>query len=295
MNSTVTGIQHYHIEKCGGTTLQHFFLNACPRDHSLWMDRVTDVPPSLGDYFRRISGGCPEEADRVLSRALLASVNPLRGRLRAAMFSAFFDAWPGPLRYVHNPYREKCVTRSRRLIPLIIVRNPFQRFISHLKHIERYTDEDLKHARPLDLAIHRQVLQLSFEELAFGKQSIVPITQFSSVYSRVVRAVAQLPFASTSGCRMSRAITRMCVPLERVSDLLAALCSHLKVSNDFAAIHSNAAQPVSRFDCLEETSLDHRCLRGVRNMSDYRLWEVALNHTSGISEWMGRLEPAHRP
>lgn len=270
-------IQHHHIEKCGGTTLQHFFLRAFRRDASLWMDRICDSPRRIRARYLKAANGDEDEANRKLS----ISIRFGRSFVRRCMLEASFTREvqlrqrTGRVVYVHNPYHDRCVIRSRDMRSLVVVRNPLERYVSHLKHVERYSSDDLRHARPIDRAIFQQVSQLSFDELAFSRRSLLPIKSFYTTYPPVIAAVNRskvIPFYRNLA---EGTVAEVCLPIESLHEFLANVCRLENLAPELATARSNVAQEASRFGYVPEDALCARHRNAIVNSPDYRVWRIA--------------------
>ncbi len=281
--------QHFHVEKCGGTTLQHFFLQAFPREASLWMDRIRDAPVGLAKCFLEAAKGDEEEADRKLSVSMRFSGTFVHSGIRSSMFLQELRRRErvGRIVYIHNPYHHKCVLRSGSARPLLVVRHPLDRYVSHLKHVERYSAADLERGRPLDRAIHRQVIEWDFDELAFGKRSLITLSKYSNAYVPIIATLAHRIGAVASVASISKAIARICLPMHSLGEFMEAICQQEGISRELAKMRSNAAQSASRFNGVDEGMLSPKRRASLRASNDYKVYEVAEKSSRVICDWFG--------
>ena len=286
---SMPAIQHLHVEKCGGTTLQHFFLRAFPRDTSMWMDRVCDAPIALRAVFLKAANGDQEEADRKLSASIRFSRSCLHNWVRSAMFLQELRRRDRvrPIVYIHNPYHDRCILQSDRSRPLLVVRNPLDRYLSHLKHVERYSGADLKCGRPLDRAIHSQVMKWDFEKLAYAKDSLLPLSKYSNTYLPIIKAVARRKGLASMVTTINKTIATICLPIYSVAGFLESICQHEGIDQDLAQTRSNCAQINSRFNGIGESELTPKQRDLLRASGDYRVYEVAKMSSRVIQELYG--------
>lgn len=253
------------------------------------MDRVCDAPIGLRRFFLEAAKGDEEEADRKLSAAISFSGTRVHNWIRSAMFTREIRRRDRvhPIVYIHNPYHDRCILRSDRFRPLLVVRHPLDRYLSHLKHVERYSRADLEWGRPLDRAIHSQVMTWNFEELAFGKDSLLPLAKYSNAYLPIINSVSRRKGCASMAAAVDKTIASICLPVNSMTEFLEAICQHEGIDIVSAKSRSNCAQATSRFNGVDESMLSSKQRVLLRASNDYGVYEVASNSSRVIPEWYG--------
>lgn len=282
-------IQHVHVPKCGGTTIQAFFCRGFLLEEMLWMDRVRDAPKQTRRAMLGQCQGDEIKANRLLISAMGTEYGPLRRRWMRKGYEQEVRkrAQKARLVYVHNPYGYRCLIGGKATRPVVVVRDPWERYVSCLKHMERLTEADMTVAQPHELKLWKQVLTWDVEDLALRQDSLLPLAGETAIYGRIVETIARSGALAIkrlpSGVRRE-VIARTCLPLPMLGEWLTSIATTYGVDPGLARLRENTAHADSRFDGLSWESAGAQLRAQVCASQDYQVYSDALKHSRVVEE-----------
>jgi len=282
-------IQHVHVPKCGGTSVQTFFCRAFPLDAMLWMDRVRDAPQRTRIAMLAQCQGNEISANRLLIHSMNTQYGPLRRRWMRKGFEQEVRkrAQKSRLVYVHNPYGYRCLIGGKATRPVVVVRDPWERYVSCLKHMERLTEADMTVAQPYEQQLWKQVLTWDVEDLALRQDSLLPLAGETAIYGRIVETIARSGALAIkrlpSGVRRE-VIARTCLPLPMLGEWLTSIAITYGVDPGLARLRENTAHSDSRFDGFSWESAGAKLRAQVCASQDYQVYSDALEHSRVVEE-----------
>jgi hypothetical protein len=170
---------HVHIPKCGGTSIAAFFNEITKSSQSIWLDRFEHAPNIIRQFILSNSKNIPmTEAD--CDRSLI------RFQRETNVNNALAKIWSRHVnekkpKYVHNPFSKYMHIEYSNSVFLFPVKSTFERYISYLKHFEKFNDNDLMYLTPREHVRLDQIRNWPVEKLIdfTYSENCEPFNEFS--------------------------------------------------------------------------------------------------------------------